>query len=71
MNKHIKIASYLRAAWPGIRILRQTDPEWLAQILGYAANAAHDDAPDSAASLIRAGSKGTSSVSANDADTFP
>ena len=55
MNKHIKIASYLRAAWPEIRILRQTDPEWLAQIQGYAANAAHDDAPDSAASLIRAG----------------
>ena len=55
MNKHIKIASYLRSAWPEIRILRQTDPEWLAQIQGYSANAAHDDAPDSAASLIRAG----------------
>ena len=57
MNKHIKIATYLRAAWPDALILRGTDPEWLNQILGYGPGAAHDDAPDSAASLIRAGER--------------
>ncbi|MBR4711451.1 MAG: hypothetical protein IKP10_05415 [Clostridia bacterium] len=54
MNKHVKIATWLRAAWPTVRLVRGTDPEWLDQILGYTEGAAHDDAPDSAASLLRA-----------------
>ncbi|MBR4459575.1 MAG: hypothetical protein IKS31_11515 [Clostridia bacterium] len=54
MNKHLKIATWLREAWPTVRLLRGTDPEWLEQILGYTESAEHDDAPDSAASLIRA-----------------
>ena len=58
MNKHLKIATYLRAAWPEVRVLRGTDPAWLREIQGYGPAAAHDDAPDSAASLIRAGGRG-------------
>ncbi len=54
MNKHVKIASWLRAAWPSVRLLAGTDPAWLDQILGYTERAPHDDAPDSAASLLRA-----------------
>lgn len=52
-NKYIKISSYLRKAWPNIQWLEDTDPEYLNQILDYTEFAEHDDAPDSAASLIR------------------
>ena len=52
-NKYIKISTHLRAAWDDIYWLDDTDPEYLSQILDYTENAAHDDAPDSAASLIR------------------
>lgn len=58
MNKHLKIATWLRSAWPAVRLLRGTDPEWLDQILGYTERAEHDDAPDSAASLLRALGRG-------------
>lgn len=54
MNKFIKISTYLRKNWDRIRWLAGTDPEYLAQILDYTEFAEHDDAPDSAASLIRA-----------------
>lgn len=52
-NKYIKIATHLKKNWQSIRWLPETDPEYLAQILDYTENAEHDDAPDSAASLIR------------------
>jgi hypothetical protein len=52
-NKYIKIATYLKKQWQNIKWLPETDPEYLAQILDYTENAEHDDAPDSAASLIR------------------
>ncbi|MFK4936072.1 hypothetical protein [Lactococcus garvieae] len=52
-NKYIKIATHLRANWQSIRWLDDTDPEYISQVLDYTENAEHDDAPDSAASLIR------------------
>jgi hypothetical protein len=53
-NKHIKIATYLRREWHNIQWLPQTDQSYLDQIIDYTENAEHDDAPDSAACLIRA-----------------
>ncbi|WP_166083111.1 hypothetical protein [Erysipelothrix anatis] len=58
MNKFIKISTYLKAAWPDIYWVEETDPEYISEILDYTENADHDDAPDSAASLIRRISKG-------------
>lgn len=52
-NKYIKIATYLKSAWQDIYWLPETDPDYIAQILDYTEHAEHDDAPDSAASLIR------------------
>lgn len=53
-NKFIKITTYLRKYWSKIEWIEETDPEYLSQILDYTENADHDDAPDSAASLLRA-----------------
>lgn len=53
MNKHVKIALYLRKWWPKAVFARGTDPAYVRQILDYTAQADHDDAPDSAACLIR------------------
>lgn len=53
MNKHIKIATYLKAIWPDIVIVEGTDKEYLNMILDYTEDAEHDDAPDSAACLAR------------------
>ncbi len=52
-NKYIKISSFLRREWTNISWHESTDPEYLQQILDYTEDAGHDDAPDSAASLIR------------------
>lgn len=52
-NKFIKISSYLRKNWNRIYWLDDTAPEYLAQIIDYTEYAEHDDAPDSAASLLR------------------
>lgn len=52
-NKYMKIATHLRACWPNVVLVRGTDEGYLRQILDYRPNAAHDDAPDSAASLCR------------------
>ena len=52
-NKYIKISTYLRKWWPNIVWLEGTDPEYLAQILAYTEEAAHDDAPDGAACVCR------------------
>lgn len=52
-NKYIKIAVYLRKWWDHLIWLKGTDPAYIDQILGYTEDAQHDDAPDSAASIIR------------------
>lgn len=52
-NKFIKISTYLRKNWKRIHWIADTDPEYLAQILDYTEFAEHDDAADSAASLLR------------------
>nr|MBR4280280.1 hypothetical protein [Clostridia bacterium] len=54
MNKHVKIATHLRKWWPDIIFCKGTDKAYIDQILDYTESAAHDDAPDSAACLIRA-----------------
>ena len=53
MNKHVKIASHLRKWWPNTVFVRGTDRAYIDQILDYTADAAHDDAPDSAACIAR------------------
>ena len=53
MNKHIKIATYLKAIWADVIIVEGTDKEYLDMILDYSEDAEHDDAPDSAACLAR------------------
>lgn len=52
-NKYVKISTYLRKYWKNIRFVEETDPEYINEILDYNENAAHDDSPDSASSLIR------------------
>ncbi len=54
MNKHVKIATFLRKWWPDTVFVRGTDQAYIDQILDYTAAASHDDAPDSAACLVRA-----------------
>ncbi len=54
MNKHIKIVTWLLRWWPQVTLVEGSDSAWLDQILDYTDHAAHDDAPDSAASLLRA-----------------
>ena len=54
MNKQVKIAAHLRKWWPEVVFVRGTDRAYIDQILDYTASAAHDDAPDSAACLVRA-----------------
>ena len=53
MNKFLKITSYLKAEWKNIVFVEGTDAEYINQICDYNENAEHDDAPDSAASMIR------------------
>ena len=53
-NKHIKITSYLKAVWPDVIFVKGTDPEYINEICDYNENAEHDDAPDSASSVVRA-----------------
>ena len=53
MPKAVKIATYLRKWWPQVRWIRTTDQAYLEQILTWSALAAHDDAPDSAACVLR------------------
>lgn len=62
-NKYIKITSYLKAAWPDVIFVEGTDPEYLNMICDYNENAEHDDAPDSAASIVRVLWNKTSSAS--------
>lgn len=52
-NKFIKISSYLKKQWINVLWLEETDPDYINEILDYTENAEHDDAPDSAASILR------------------
>lgn len=52
-NKYIKIATYLKQNWGRIYWLKTTDKNYMEQITTYTEFADHDDAPDSAASLVR------------------
>ena len=52
-NKFLKITSYLKAEWENVYFVEGTDSEYIEQICDYNENAEHDDAPDSAASIVR------------------
>ena len=52
-NKYVKIATHLKGSWNDIYWIKDTDPDYIEMILDYSEFAEHDDAPDSAASLIR------------------
>lgn len=52
-NKHKKIHNYLGHFWHKIVWAQDSDPEALSQICDYVEDAEPDDAPDSAASLLR------------------
>ena len=54
MNKHLKICTYLVAAWPDVRFVVGTDEQYIKQICDYTEEAEHDDCPDSLSSLVRA-----------------
>jgi len=60
MNKYYKIMTYLYSRWEDIYWLRSTKPDYISQIQAYDENSTHDDAPDSAASLIRTFEQGSS-----------
>lgn len=53
MNKYVKISSYLKKEWKNVFFVNGTDKEYIDQICDYNENAEHDDAPDSASSLVR------------------
>lgn len=53
MNKHLKITTYLKGEWSKVVFVAGTDREYINQICDYTEEAEHDDAPDSAASVIR------------------
>lgn len=55
MNKHMKIVTYLKTAWPEIVFVDGTDRDYIDQICDYTEDAEHDDAPDSLASLCQRG----------------
>lgn len=52
-NKFVKITSYLKSEWKNVAFVAGTDAEYINQICDYTENAEHDDAPDSAASIVR------------------
>jgi hypothetical protein len=59
-NKHLKIVTYLKGAWPDIVFCEGTDESYLNQVVDYTEDSEHDDAPDGLSSLCRvmkAGSK--------------
>lgn len=53
MNKYIKISTYLKQNWDNIYFYKDTDPEYLQEIMDYTEDAQHDDSPDSCASMVR------------------
>ena len=52
-EKHNKIATFLYKWWPSVLFVPGTDEGYIQQIQDYGPGAAHDDAPDSAACLLR------------------
>lgn len=52
-NKHNKISTQLKFNWDNVYFYRETDDDYISEILDYNELAQHDDCPDSAASLIR------------------
>lgn len=52
-NKHHKISTILHRWWPNTVFLAGTDAAYMEQITDYHEHATHDDAPDSAACLLR------------------
>ena len=52
-NKFLKITSYLKAEWRNVHFVMGTDEDYIRQITDYTETAEHDDAPDSAASIVR------------------
>ncbi len=52
-NKHIKIVSYLKNYWTQLSWAPETQDEYMVQVTDYAEGQKPDDAPDSAASLLR------------------
>ena len=52
-NKYLKIVTHLKAIWKNAIFVEGTDKLYVEQICDYYEDAAHDDAPDSAASLAR------------------
>ena len=61
-NKHIKILAYLYKPWKNIYWARDTDPEYLNQIIDYEEGEEPDDCPDSAATLCRIMGEGTEDI---------
>lgn len=53
MNKFLKITSYLKAEWRNVVFVAGTDDAYINQICDYNENVEHDDAPDSAASIVK------------------
>lgn len=53
MNKFVKISTYLKAVWRNVYFVEGTDEDYINQICDYNEDAEHDDAPDSAASIVR------------------
>lgn len=53
MNKFLKITSYLKAEWRNVVFVAGTDDAYIDQIRDYNENVEHDDAPDSAASIVK------------------
>lgn len=53
MNKFVKISTYLKSVWRNVYFVVGTDDEYISQICDYNEDAEHDDAPDSAASIVR------------------
>ena len=54
-RKNVKIGNYLGEAWKNIEWASETDPTYLEQCVDWMPDGEPDDAPDSAASLIRQG----------------
>ncbi|HMV45545.1 MAG TPA: terminase family protein [Leptospiraceae bacterium] len=53
-NKHLRIVTHLKNNLRGVTFLHRCTPEYIKQITDYSLSSKHDDAPDSAAGLIRA-----------------
>ena len=53
MQKHLKITTYLKGAWPDIIFCEGTDEAFVNQVVDYTEDAEHDDSADSLSSLCR------------------